>query len=43
MLQEWSQVEIIGTNYIFWIGCDSGTGGVGIMVAEKWVEKVFGS
>ena len=25
---------------LFWIGCDSGTGGVGIMVAEKWVERV---
>ena len=26
---------------LFWIGCDCGTGGVGIMVVEKWVEKVL--
>ena len=25
----------------FWIGDDSGTGGVGILLAEKWIEKVI--
>lgn len=25
----------------FWIGNDKGTGGVGILVAEKWVENVL--
>ena len=26
---------------LFWIGCDSGTGSVGIKVADKWVERVL--
>ena len=25
----------------FWVGNNAGTGGVGILLAEKWVEKVF--
>ena len=25
----------------FWIGNDQGTGGVGILLAEKWVDKVY--
>ena len=31
-----------GDRYIFfWVGNNAGTGGVGILLAEKWVEKVF--
>ena len=40
VLRKWSQVEMIGSNYFGWV-VNSGTGGVGIMVAEKWVEKVL--
>ena len=30
------------TRYKFyWSGNDAGTGGVGILLAEKWIEKVF--
>ena len=25
----------------FWIGNDQGTGGVGVLLAEKWVDKVY--
>ena len=25
----------------FWVGNDKGTGGVGILVAEKWIDKIF--
>ena len=39
VMQEWSQVEMIGINYFEWVV--TGTGSVGIMVAEKWVEKVL--
>ena len=26
---------------LFWIGNDGGTGGVGILLSEEWVEKVY--
>ena len=25
----------------FWVGNDTGTGGVGLLLAEKWIDKVF--
>ena len=25
----------------FWVGNENGTGGVGILLAEKWLDKVF--
>ena len=25
----------------FWVGNDDGTGGVGFLLSEKWVDKVF--
>ena len=27
---------------VFWIGSENGNGGVGILLAEEWVEKVYG-
>ena len=39
-----SSVRMIGGKDIrykfFWMGNDQGTGGVGILIAEKWVEHV---
>ena len=31
-----------GTRYkLYWSGNDKGTAGVGVFVAEEWIEKVF--
>ena len=27
---------------VFWTGSENGNGGVGILLAEEWVEKVYG-
>ena len=26
---------------LFWIGCEEGNAGVGVLVAEQWIEKVI--
>src|SRR5664279_5463849 len=31
----------IGSCKFFWIGCEEGISGVGILVAEKWIEDVI--
>src|SRR5271163_4445121 len=33
--------KLLGKNKIFWTGCKEGTAGVGVVVAEKWVESVI--
>ena len=25
----------------FWVGNENGTGGIGVLLAEKWLDKVF--
>ena len=35
---------IVGKDFcykVFWIGIENGNGGVGILLAEEWVEKVY--
>ena len=35
-------IEGKSTRYkLFWMGNDKGTGGVGIFLSEKWVDKVI--
>ena len=31
----------IGSCKFYWVGCEEGTSGVGILVAERWIEKVI--
>ena len=33
--------RMIGDCKFFWIGCDEGTSGVGILVAKSWIEHVI--
>ena len=34
-------LEVAGARYkLFWIGCDQGVSGFGVMVSEKWMEHV---
>ena len=31
----------IGTYKLFWMGCEKGIHGVGMLVADRWIEKVL--
>ena len=31
----------LGSHKFFWMGCEEGISGVGVLVAESWVEKVL--
>ena len=36
-----ASASTIGGYKIFWMGCQAGVSGVGVMVAERWIEKVL--
>ena len=35
-----SKAKVMGDYKFYWIGCKEGLAGVGVMVAERWVNKV---
>src|SRR5580698_10509683 len=34
-----SKAKVMGDYKFYWIGCKEGLAGVGVMVAERWVDK----